>query len=476
MCKYQILILIFILSHFHGLSQSPDRIPYQSVIRNSSGALLADKPVGLKMSILRGSPTGTVIYAETHRDTTNTYGLAQVDIGSGTVVSGTISGIDWSQGPFYIRVETDPNGGTNYQIVGTTQLLSVPFSLFTKSAPLKYSASGDTLFSGNQYVIVPGLSSANANAVATGSPNVITSVVSSVATTSVSLGGEVLSAGATPVTARGICYGTSAAPTVSNNTVASGSGTGAFTTSLPGLNPATTYYARAYAVNASGTSYGNQVTFRTEGAEGQACAQGSTMTVTHTAGDVAPVTKTVTYKLALMPMNGQSKCWLAQNLGADRQPTTSQDNSEAAAGWYWQFNSKRGFKHDGVVTRTPSTPWVTQISENTTWQTVNDPCNILLGTGWRIPTISEWQLLATSENWFNNAVSIFTGVMRIHAGGTLQRLDGELTDRSVYARFWTSNQGTNERGYFFHYSPINNSHGVGDFEKTFGFSIRCIKD
>jgi uncharacterized protein (TIGR02145 family) len=175
-------------------------------------------------------------------------------------------------------------------------------------------------------------------------------------------------------------------------------------------------------------------------------------------------------------MNGQSKCWLAQNLGADRQPTTSQDNSEAAAGWYWQFNSKRGFKHDGVVTRTPSTPWVTQISENTTWQTVNDPCNILLGTGWRIPTISEWQLLATSENWFNNAVSIFTGVMRIHAGGTLQRLDGELTDRSVYARFWTSNQGTNERGYFFHYSPINNSHGVGDFEKTFGFSIRCIKD
>jgi len=450
-------------------SQSPDRIPYQSVIRNSTSALVTDKAVGLRMSILRGSATGTVIYAETHRDTTNTYGLAQVDIGSCTVVSGTMAGIDWSQGPFYIRVETDPNGGTNYQIVGTTQLLSVPFALFAKSAPLKYSASGDTLFSGNQYVIVPGLSSANANAVATGSPNVTTSVVSSVTTTSASLGGEVLSAGASPVTARGICYGTSAAPTVSNNTVASGSGTGAFTTSLPGLNPATTYYARAYAVNTSGTAYGNQVTFRTEGAAGQACAQGSTMTVTHTAGDVAPVTKTVTYKIVQTDLSGESKCWLAQNLGADRQALSSTDFSDESAGWYWQFNRKQGYKHNGMD-RTPNSSWPI-INENSHWTSANDPCTLLLGSTWRLPTVTEWELTAAASYRSTNGNS-YASELVIHKSGIIDD-NGQIVNRGISGFFQIKNQTNNEANYKGNEAGINNwSHS----SKRIAATVRCIKD
>jgi uncharacterized protein (TIGR02145 family) len=147
-------MVFFISSVF---AQSPDRMAYQSVIRNSSGALLSDKVVGLRISILKGSATGTVVFSETHRDTTNSYGLVQVDIGAGTVVSGIMSGIDWSQGPYYIRVETDPAGGTNYQIVGTTQLLSVPYSLYAGNVSSSLSQIGDTLRIGSKKYIIPGI-------------------------------------------------------------------------------------------------------------------------------------------------------------------------------------------------------------------------------------------------------------------------------------------------------------------------------
>jgi uncharacterized protein (TIGR02145 family) len=152
------LCSVFMLSFKSSVfAQSPDRMAYQSVIRNSSGALLSDKVVGLRISILKGSVTGTVVFSETHRDTTNAYGLVQVDIGAGTVVSGIMSGIDWSQGPYYIRVETDPAGGTNYQIVGTTQLLSVPYSLYAGNVSSSLSQIGDTLRIGSKKYIIPGI-------------------------------------------------------------------------------------------------------------------------------------------------------------------------------------------------------------------------------------------------------------------------------------------------------------------------------
>jgi hypothetical protein len=317
------------------------------------------------------------------------------------------------------------------------------------------------------------LSSANANAVATGSPNVTTSIVTTLTTVSATLGGEVLSAGASAVTARGICYGTSAAPTVSNNTVASGSGTGAFTTSLPGLNPATTYYARAYAVNASGTSYGNQVTFRTEGAEGQACAQGSTMTVTHTAGDVAPVTKTVTYKIVQTDLSGESKCWLAQNLGASRQAMTVGDFSEESAGWYWQFNRKQGYKHDGMD-RTPNSAWQS-IVENSNWLSANDPCSLLLGTGWRLPSNTELEIATAKIRSINS--NFFNSILRIHMAGRLL-WNGTLNDRGTEGQVNTKNQNGDNNAYKLLWT-INGLDGVNwdrRPEKTFAASVRCLKD
>jgi hypothetical protein len=113
-------------------------LSYQAVIRNTSNALIVNQPVGMKISILQGSVNGTAAYIETQNPTTNTNGLVSIEIGGGTIVSGVFANIDWSNGPYFIKTETDPNGGTSYSITGTSQLLSVPFALYsTKSEDSK---------------------------------------------------------------------------------------------------------------------------------------------------------------------------------------------------------------------------------------------------------------------------------------------------------------------------------------------------
>lgn len=111
-------------------AQSPFKMSYQSVIRNDADELVADKNVGIRISIQQGSVFGPVVYSETHAISTNANGLATLQIGGGTVVNGSIAGIDWSAGPYFIKSETDPDGGTNYSIAGTSELLSVPYALY----------------------------------------------------------------------------------------------------------------------------------------------------------------------------------------------------------------------------------------------------------------------------------------------------------------------------------------------------------
>lgn len=115
-------------------AQAPEKFSYQAVIRNSSNALITNAPVGVKISILKTSAAGTVVYSESQTATTNANGLISIQIGAGTVISGTVAGINWAADSYYIKTETDPAGGTAYSISGTTQLLSVPYALYAKNA------------------------------------------------------------------------------------------------------------------------------------------------------------------------------------------------------------------------------------------------------------------------------------------------------------------------------------------------------
>ncbi len=115
-------------------AQAPQKMSYQAVIRNTSGELVRDQQVGMRISIIQESVNGTSVFVETHNPTTNANGLVSVEIGSGTLTNGGMESIDWTEGPFFLKTETDPTGGNNYSIVGTSQLLSVPFALHARSA------------------------------------------------------------------------------------------------------------------------------------------------------------------------------------------------------------------------------------------------------------------------------------------------------------------------------------------------------
>jgi uncharacterized protein (TIGR02145 family) len=129
---YTFLSIVFIAVNLSA--QIPQQMSYQAVIRNSSNGLVTSGNVGLRISILQGSATGTPVYVETQTPTTNSNGLITIEIGGGTPVTGTFSEIDWSTGTYFIKTETDPLGGTTYTITGTSQMLSVPYSLYAKTA------------------------------------------------------------------------------------------------------------------------------------------------------------------------------------------------------------------------------------------------------------------------------------------------------------------------------------------------------
>jgi len=115
-------------------AQSPEKMSYQAVVRDGTNNLVSSTTVGMQISILQGSASGTTVYVETQIPTSNANGLVSIEIGSGTVVSGTFNTIDWANGPYFIKTETDPTGGTSYTITGTSQFLSVPYALHAKTA------------------------------------------------------------------------------------------------------------------------------------------------------------------------------------------------------------------------------------------------------------------------------------------------------------------------------------------------------
>ena len=126
-------------------AQSPQRMSYQSIIRDGSNVVVASTAVGIKISVVKGTATGTAVYVETHRKTTNANGLVSLEIGEGTALLGTFAGIDWSNGPYLIKTETDPTGGTNYSIPGIAPLNSVPYALYSANGtPGPKGEKGDT--------------------------------------------------------------------------------------------------------------------------------------------------------------------------------------------------------------------------------------------------------------------------------------------------------------------------------------------
>lgn len=137
-----------------AFAQSPEFTSYQAVIRDASNSLVASQNVSLRISILKDAADGTVVYQETQSATTNTNGLISIKIGAGTLIpdSGSFAEIDWANGSYFIKTETDPSGNSNYTISGTSQFLSVPYAMYAKtsgSASTSWTTSAANLFNAN---------------------------------------------------------------------------------------------------------------------------------------------------------------------------------------------------------------------------------------------------------------------------------------------------------------------------------------
>ncbi len=130
-----ILILVCILAMSASMkAQSPQALSFQALVRDASNQIVTNSSVGVQISVLQGAANGSSVYTETHSLTTNSNGILTTQIGTGNVVSGDFSTIDWSAGPYFVQTEIDPTGGTTYTITNTTQMLSVPYALYASNA------------------------------------------------------------------------------------------------------------------------------------------------------------------------------------------------------------------------------------------------------------------------------------------------------------------------------------------------------
>jgi len=193
-----------------------------------------------------------------------------------------------------------------------------------------------------------------------------------------------------------------------------------------------------------------------------------TLAITHTIGTVAPESKSVNYGMVTTSLSGASKCWITQNLGSTNQASSATDNTAAAAGWYWQFNRKQGYK----VGPTPA--WtITSISESSDWLAAKDPCTIELGTGWRIPTKTEWTNADANGPWANYT-DTYNSVLKLHAAGFLNITDGLLNLRGDVGCYWSSSQDGSTHGSDLIFSSGNSN--MNGIDKASGLSVRCLRD
>ncbi len=134
MKKLIILFIIILVFITNTKAQAPHSFKYQAIARDNKGEIIASHILGMRITLLQGDATGGEIYVETHEANSNKFGLINLEIGNGTVISGDFNSIDWSKGPYFVKIEMDESGGDNYKVLGTSQLLSVPYALYAEKA------------------------------------------------------------------------------------------------------------------------------------------------------------------------------------------------------------------------------------------------------------------------------------------------------------------------------------------------------
>lgn len=211
----------------------------------------------------------------------------------------------------------------------------------------------------------------------------------------------------------------------------------------------------------------------------QTCSTGfcpATITVHHKAGSVSPVTGDITYPVVTSAITGTTACWIAQNLGATAYPGSYTDATVAALGWYWQFGRPQGYKFVSNVL-TPGTGWTAANTLSANWSASNDPCTLLLGSTWRIPTNAEWSTAITGKLYNHSTLSPLHFAVSGNvttAGNAYNQAPGTDTYSS-----WHSSTIVNASysyvASFYNAASAGVMMNSNGWNSTMGLSVRCLR-
>ena len=504
------LIVAFILLSTLVTAQAPNKMSFQTVVRNSLGKLVVNKSIGVRLSILKTSSTGTAVYVETHSKTSNVNGLLTLEVGTGTVTSGTFATIDWSQGPYFLKTEMDVNGGTSYTITGVTEFVSVPYAKMADNAnsvktlsnganvgdmnywngttwvPLNIGTEGQTLtICGGKPTwtvggVCPGMITAlncssatnNGTLTATTDASSVTSVISYTGGNGGTHNGQVVtSTGVTGLTA-----------TIQAGSFANGNGSLTYTiTGTPSASG-----TASFILNIGGKTCSLTRLITT--------AQTSGINFTSIGSPLGSFQNNVsdidgnTYKTVQIGI----QVWMAENLRTSKYSdgstipnitdNTQWENNTTGAWCYYKNDAANNVKYGKLYN----------------WYAVSKTTNGIKNvcpTGWHVPTENEWTVLTNylggasvaggkmkevgTTNWGSlntdaTNVSLFTGL----PGGVLTYLYPPFGNQGSYGYWWSSSEISQNTARYRCLSSNNSNSDNFDlnFFKKDGFSVRCLRD
>ena len=394
--------------------------------------MITDTQIGMQISILQGSASGTAVYVETQEPTTNVNGLVSIEIGAGTT-NDDFSAIDWANGPYFIKTETDPAGGTSYTITGTSQLLSVPYALYAKTAENTTGGITETdpVYSGSE------------------AANVTASDIANLGNLS------------------GTNTGDQDLSTLATKT-ALGDSTAQVRSDIPDVPSGTQTGEMQYW---DGSAWVTIAATQNEGATLQMIGG----IPTWTGGTPPNVTN---------PTTGET--WMDRNLGASQVADSSTDANAYGDLYQWGraadghesrtsgttstlSNSDTPGHGDFITVGTDPYDWRSPQNDNL-WQGVsgtNNPCP----SGYRLPTGAEWEAERTSWS-SNDAAGAFASPLKLPVAG-IRIINGSLRDVGSDGRYWSSalNVDVSRSLYFSSSNAL-----LGSGSRASGFSVRCLKE